>query len=487
MALARLIIKDEVNVKIEGLDLHERKELSNMFKYEIPGARYLPAVRLGRWDGKVAFFQMGGSTYVNLLPEIIPYLDSQGYHLELEDLRDYKTQYDFEEVTETTFEHIMWPAKHPMAGEPIVLRDYQVEIINKFLENPQCLQEIATGAGKTLITAALSYCCEPHGRTIVIVPNKSLVTQTEADYINMGLDVGVYFGDRKEFGKTHTICTWQSLNILLKGSRNHEVDITIGEFLQDVVCVMVDEVHMAKADALKTLLTGVMAHIPIRWGLTGTIPKEDYEFVSLKCSIGDVIGRLSASELQEQGVLANCHVNVLQLVDHVEYKDYQSELRYLLETEARLDYIAKLVESIRKTGNTLVLVDRIAPGRVLIEKIKDAVFVSGGTKADDRKEQYDDIATMDDKVIVATYGVAAVGINIPRVFNLVLIEPGKSFVRVIQSIGRGIRKAEDKDFVQIWDITSTCKFAKRHLTKRKQFYKDASYPFIVEKTDWQSK
>jgi len=485
MALARLIIKDEVNVKIEGLDLHERKELSNMFKYEIPGARYLPAVRLGRWDGKIAFFQMGGSTYVNLLPEIIPYLDSQGYHLELEDLRDYKTQYDFEEVTETTFEHIMWPAKHPMAGQPIVLRDYQVEIINKFLENPQCMQEIATGAGKTLITAALSYCCEPHGRTIVIVPNKSLVTQTEADYINMGLDVGVYFGDRKEFGKTHTICTWQSLNILLKGSRNHEVDITIGEFLQDVVCVMVDEVHMAKADALKTLLTGVMAHIPIRWGLTGTIPKEDYEFVSLKCSIGDVIGRLSASELQEQGVLANCHVNVLQLVDHVEYKDYQSELRYLLETEARLDYIAKLVESIRKSGNTLVLVDRIAPGRALIEKIKDAVFVSGGTKADDRKEQYDDIATMDDKVIVATYGVAAVGINIPRVFNLVLIEPGKSFVRVIQSIGRGIRKAEDKDFVQIWDITSTCKFAKRHLTKRKQFYKEANYPFVVEKTDWQ--
>jgi superfamily II DNA or RNA helicase len=485
MALARLIIKDECNVKIEGLDLHERKELSNMFKYEIPGARYLPAVRLGRWDGKIAFFQMGGSTYVNLLPEIIPYLDSQGYHLELEDLRDYKTQYAFEQVTETTFEHIMWPASHPIAGEPIVLRDYQVEIINKFLENPQCLQEIATGAGKTLITAALSYCCEPHGRTIVIVPNKSLVTQTEADYINMGLDVGVYFGDRKEFGKTHTICTWQSLNILLKGSRNHEVDITIGEFLQDVVCVMVDEVHMAKADALKTLLTGVMAHVPIRWGLTGTIPKEDYEFVSLKCSIGDVIGRLSASELQEQGVLANCHVNVLQLVDHVEYKDYQSELRYLLETEERLNYIAKLVESIRKTGNTLVLVDRIAPGRALIEKIKDAVFVSGGTKADDRKEQYDDIATMDDKVIVATYGVAAVGINIPRVFNLVLIEPGKSFVRVIQSIGRGIRKAEDKDFVQIWDITSTCKFAKRHLTKRKQFYKEANYPFIVEKTDWQ--
>ena len=484
MATAKLLIKDEVNVKIEGLDLHERKFLSNKFKYEIPGARYLPAVRLGRWDGKVAYFQMGGSTYTNLLPEIIPYLDERGYNIELEDLRDYRTQFEFEEVTESTFAHKVWPEKHPMAGQPVVLRDYQIEIINKFLTNPQCIQEIATGAGKTLMTAGLSYSCEQYGRTIVIVPNKSLVTQTEADYINLGLDVGVYFGDRKEFGRTHTICTWQSLNILLKNTKGGDVDVTIGEFLEDVVCVMVDEVHMAKADALNTLLTGVMSTIPIRWGLTGTIPKEAYEQVSLLCSLGPVVGKLSASELQEQGVLAQCHVNILQLIDYVEYKDYQSELRYLLETEERLDYIAQLVERIRDSGNTLILVDRIAPGKRLLEKITDAVFVSGGTKADDRKEHYDDVAVSDGKVIVATYGVAAVGINIPRIFNLVLIEPGKSFVRVIQSIGRGIRKAEDKDFVQIWDVTSTCKFAKRHLTSRKKFYTEANYPYQVEKVEW---
>ena len=484
MATARLLIKDEVNVKIEGLDLHERKELSNKFKYEIPGARYLPAVRLGRWDGKVGFFQLGGSTYINLLPEILPYLDSRGYDIELTDVREYQTQFQFDKVTEQTFAHKVWPIKHPMAGQPVVLRDYQIEIINRYLENPQCIQEVATGAGKTLMTAALSYSCEPHGRTVVIVPNKSLVTQTEADYINLGLDVGVYFGDRKEFGHTHTICTWQSLNILLKNTKGGEADITIMEFLESVVCVMVDEVHMAKADALKTLLTGVMAHIPIRWGLTGTIPKEAYEQVSLLCSLGPVVGKLSASELQEQGVLANCHVNILQLIDHVEYRDYQSELRYLLETDTRLDYIAELVERIRGTGNTLILVDRIAPGKALVEKIKDAVFVSGGTKADDRKETYDDVATSSDKVIVATYGVAAVGINVPRIFNLVLVEPGKSFVRVIQSIGRGIRKAEDKDFVQIWDITSTCKFAKRHLTTRKKFYTEANYPYQVEKVEW---
>ena len=389
-------------------------------------------------------------------------------------------------VAEDTFADTPWPKGHPAAGEPIMLRDYQVDILNRFLENPQCVQEVATGAGKTIMTAALSRSVEPYGRSIVIVPNKSLVTQTEDDYKNLGLDVGVYFGDRKEFGRTHTICTWQSLNVLLKNTKNYEAEVTIGDFIEDVVCIMVDEVHMAKADALKTLLTGVFSHVPIRWGLTGTIPKEDYEKVSIYCSLGSVVGRLSASELQEAGHLANCHVNIVQLVDHVEYKEYQTELKYLTETEGRLDYISNLIRSVNETGNTLVLVDRIASGKMLTERLGDrAVFVSGSTKAKNRKEEYDDVAISDDKIIVATYGVAAVGINIPRIFNLVLVEPGKSFVRVIQSIGRGIRKAEDKDFVQIWDITSTCKFAKRHLTRRKAFYKEANYPFTVEKAEWQ--
>jgi superfamily II DNA or RNA helicase len=483
---ARLIIHDEVNVKIEGLDLTTRKNLVNKFKYEIPGARYQPSVRLGRWDGKVAFFQLGGSTYINLLPDILVYLEQQGYDVAVEDTREYSTTFAFDQIAEDTFADIAWPKGHPKAGEPIMLRDYQVEILNNFLTNPQSVQEIATGAGKTIMTAALSKSVEPYGRSIIIVPNKSLVTQTEDDYKNLGLDVGVYFGDRKEWGCTHTICTWQSLNVLLKNTRNHEAECTIGEFIEGVVCVMVDEVHMAKADALKTLLTGVFAHVPIRWGLTGTIPKEDYAAVSIFCSLGNVVGKLSASELQEAGHLANCHVNIIQLVDHVEYNNYQTELKYLVETSERLDYISDLVTRVNGTGNTLVLVDRIATGKLLVEKLGDrAVFVSGATKAKDRKDQYDEVAISSDKIIVATYGVAAVGINIPRIFNLVLVEPGKSFVRVIQSIGRGIRKAEDKDHVQIWDITSTCKFAKRHLTKRKAFYKEANYPFTLEKADWQ--
>ena len=149
-----------------------------------------------------------------------------------------------------------------------------------------------------------------------------------------------------------------------------------------------------------------------------------------------------------------------------------------------MGYIAKLIDKISQSGNTLVLVDRITAGEKLQELIPNSTFIRGETKLKDRKDQYDEISDSDNKVLIATYGVASVGINIPRIFNLILIEPGKSFIRVIQSIGRGIRKAKDKDFVQIWDITSTCKFAKRHLTQRKKFYKEANYPFTVEKVDY---
>jgi len=482
--LCKIIIKDEVNCKIEGLDLTTRQRLVTKFKYDDPKARYLPSVRLGRWDGKVPYFNLGGSTYVNMLPEIIEYLSERNWDFELSDLRPTRDPFEFTEITEDTFGDKTWPEGHPAAGQPVVLRDYQMEIINRFLENTQCLQEVATGAGKTLMTAALSYSVEQYGRSIVIVPNKSLVTQTEKDYRNLGLDVGVYFGDRKELGKTHTICTWQSLNIMLKNTQNHEADVTIQEFLEDVICVMVDEVHMAKADALKTLLTGVMGNIPIRWGLTGTIPKEPFEYVALNVSLGSVVGQLSASELQAAGVLANCHVNIVQTTEHAAFTNYQNELKYLTTNSDRLDYLSGLIAQINQTGNTLVLVDRIESGKELVSRLPDSVFVSGNMKGEARQDEYDEIATSTDKIIIATYGVAAVGINIPRIFNLVLLEPGKSFVRVIQSIGRGIRKAEDKDFVQIWDVTADCKYAKRHLTKRKQFYKEANYPFTQEKTTY---
>ena len=483
--MCKLIIKDEVNIKIEGLSLEVRRKLSNSFKYEIPYAKFMPRYRLGRWDGTTTLFGLGGNGYVNQLEKVLQILEDSNVEVsEVEDLRT-PINISFPVIKEDFWGELCWPVGHRFAGQPIRLRDDQVEVVSKFLENPQCLQEIATGFGKTIITATLAKCCESFGRTICIVPNKSLVEQTEEDFINCGLDVGVYYGDRKELGKTHTICTWQSLNILDKKSKNAEKEIlTLAEFLDGVKTVMVDEVHMAKAEVLKNLLTQNFCNAPIRWGLTGTIPKEDFESQAIFASLGPVVHRIQAHELQEKGVLSNCHVNVIQLLDLPEFRSYAEELTYLVTDEDRMIYISGLIKKIAESGNTLVLVNRIDSGKFIVNELPDSVFISGAVKTKDRKEEYDDVKTSTNKVIVATYGVAAVGINIPRIFNLVLLEPGKSFVRVIQSIGRGIRKADDKDHVMIWDITSTCKYAKRHVAARKKFYKDARYPFTQEKIDW---
>ena len=484
MVSCRIVIQDEVNVKVENLPVEYRRKIANKLKFQVPYARYLPQYKLGRWDGNISFFGIGGSGYVNHLDIIVNTLVDAG--VEIAEITDNRVKHDlsFDIIDENYWAGKTWPKGHPAEGEPIVLRDYQVETINKFIDNPQCLQEVATGAGKTIITATLSHLCEKIGRTLVIVPNKSLVTQTEEDYINVGLDVGVYFGDRKELGKTHTICTWQSLNILDKKTKDGEAVLTLAEFLDGVQTIIIDEVHQAKADVLKKLLTQNLKNAPIRWGLTGTIPKEQFEFQSILASIGPVINQISAKELQDKGVLSKCHVNVVQLLDTNVYNSYQEELKYLVTNKERVKYLAKMCNGIKDSGNTLILVDRISAGEQLREAIPDSVFIKGDVKLKDRKEQYDEIKEADNKVLIATYGVASVGINIPRIFNLVLIEPGKSFVRVIQSIGRGIRKAEDKDFVQIWDLTSSCKYAKRHLTARKKFYREAEYPFTLEKVDW---
>ena len=211
----KIILKDEVNCKIENLDVNTRRKCEKELKFFLPYAFHVPAYKLGRWDGCQSYFTVGGVTYINLLDRVLPLIMEQGYEIDINDLRKVHS-FDFPIVDETTFQHKLWPDKHQMAGEPITLRDYQIEIVNKFLSTPHCLQEIATGAGKTLITAALSERVEKYGRSIVIVPNKDLVRQTADDYANLGLDVGVYFGDKKELGHTHTICTWQSLNILNK-------------------------------------------------------------------------------------------------------------------------------------------------------------------------------------------------------------------------------------------------------------------------------
>ena len=248
---------------------------------------------------------------------------------------------------------------------------------------------------------------------------------------------------------------------------------------------MVDEVHMAKADVLKNLLCGPFANVPIRWGLTGTVPKEEHEFTSILASLGPVTNRLAAHELMAMDVLANLDISIMQMLDTVEFDSFHEEYNYLVTDPHRLDWISEFAMERAKDGNTLILINRVTTGEELEARIPDSKFVYGATKQKDRKSSYDEYTGSDNLVLIATYGVAAVGINIPRIFNLILIEPGKSHTRVIQSIGRGIRKAQDKDFVNVYDMASNCKFSAKHMKKRKGDYKEAKYPHQVIKVDYQ--
>jgi len=481
MDIANIVIEDECNVKIENLDLVTRRKCVNAVKYFLPHARYSPAYKLGRWDGTTSFCTVGGRTYLNLLDKILPIVVENGYDVELIDQRVPRT-FDLPLIDENYLSHITWPAGHRFAGQPISLRDYQVSAINDCINNLQGIFVAPTSGGKTIVTSCLSMIAEKYGRTIVIVPNKNLVQQTEEDYRNVGLDVGVLYGDRKEYDKTHTICTWQSLNVLDKKSKDALDDEQLEVFLNNLTALIVDEVHMVKnMNVLHKLLTTTFANIPIRWGLTGTIPEEEYNQVSLVSAIGPIIGSLSAKELQDAGHLSKCHVNILQTQDTVVYNNYQEELKYLVTSDHRLEWLANQIVTISQTGNTLVLIDRIETGEKLNALIPTATFISGQMKSTTRKEHYKEINLADNAIMLATYGTTSTGISINRIFNLVLVEPGKSFVRVIQSIGRGLRKADDKDAVEVFDIASKCKFSNRHLLKRKKFYNSVEYPHTTRK------
>jgi superfamily II DNA or RNA helicase len=487
MAKTILKILDQVNIKFVDLDPHTRRKLVDSVKFFLPQARHTPAYKLGRWDGTISFFQVSGASYLNLLEIFLPIVMAEGYEVEIEDLRPQIT-YEFEEIDELFLADRVWPKGHVAEGKPIMLRDYQVDAVNRYMKHQQCMQTISTGAGKTLMTATLSILAEKYGRSIVIVPSKSLVTQTEEDYVNLGLDVGVFFGERKELGRTHTICTWQSVSALAKNSKDaFDDEYTIHDFCEGVTAVIVDEAHSAKGTVLKDLLAGPMANIPIRIGLTGTIPKEEDAQMTLLSTLGPIVGEIRAVDLQEKGVLAACHVHIMQLDDsHVEYNDYASESMYLTSDYKRVEWMSKLTQAIAQDGNTLILVSKIETGELMQSMIPDSVFVNGSTKSKDRVEQYKDVRTATNKILIATYGVASTGLDIPRLFNVILIEPGKSFVRVIQSIGRGIRKANDKDYANIWDLTSNMKFSAKHLNKRKEFYKDAEYPMATQKIEYRT-
>lgn len=492
--VCKIRLLDEVFAMIVGLSDDHLAYFYEQFA--VPSANYFfsPKFKLGQWDGKIRYFQKTGRTYLYLLDQILPQLKRFGYKLELEDKRIVPPESP-EFITAQEFSHVI----HMLKQTPITLRDDQVEAVNKLLEagNGVCLA--GTGAGKTLMTAAMVSAYDKIGvKSITIVPDQGLIRQTKAEFINCKLDTGEYSGTEKSLNHRHIVSTWQAL-------KNNP------SLIEQFQLVIVDECHGLRGNVLTKIICEHAARVPYRYGFTGTLPKDPSDQLSVLVAVGPVRHTMTARQLIDDGVLADIQIEILQLEEDLTYQyeqflkepieigvpptyaqfkeayfgDYATEKSYLHRNQVRTEWIAEMLIRAGESnqGNVMCLVDSIAFGRKLCQMIPGAIFVNGQDvkKAVDRERIYKEFEGRDDVIVIATVQVAGTGLNIPRIFQLFLVDIGKSYIRVIQSIGRGLRKAHDKDAITVTDVCSDLKYSKRHLKQRIQYYDEAQYPYKKRK------
>ena len=494
----KLILLDEINCIFVNLHPDHVVYFYEMYGIFTDNYYFNPKFQLGSWDGKIRYFHKTGKTFIHLLNEIIPRVSNLGYKIEVDDQRK-AIPIIPTPITKDFFSHV----NDPETGEPWEIRDYQVEMVNALMENAGGIGIAGTGAGKTSMCAALALSYERAAgyRSIIIVPDTTLTDQTRDEYIFFGLDVGEYSGSAKDLDHTHVVSTWQTL-------KNNPIVI------QQFNMVIVDECQGLRGPVLNDLLVEHGKNIPFRFGCTGTLPEGETDAMAVKVAVGEVQYIIPAHELIEMGYLANLEIDILQMevnlteqydqflkdtkdepdIPHLTYKqfkdsyfpDFTSEKAFLHTEKARLKWISAYItsKSLLDKGNVLCLVNGVPFGKKLAKEIPGAVFLHGKDEKEIRKEIYRSFKDNDNLVVIATVNIAGTGLNIKRIFNLVLVDLGKSFIRVIQAIGRGLRKAHDKDFVHVSDVCSDLKYSKRHLAKRIKYYKDAKYSYNKRKIDY---
>lgn len=250
--------------------------------------------------------------------------------------------------------------------------------------------------------------------------------------------------------------------------------------------VIVANCHGIRAKVVGDLINKHGKHIAYRFGFTGTMPKPLIDQLTLRGSMGEVLLQVTAADLIKQGYLAQVEIEPVEIDDDLdldedgkpfEFPDYSSEKTFLSKSPKRLDFLADLIISkAQQHGNTFVLVSSIKQGQQLQKLIKDSVFLYGASESDVRAEWYTLFEDKSDLIVIATFGIASTGISINRIFCLVMIDAGRSFIRCLQSIGRSLRKGHDKDLAHVVDVYSTLKWSKKHFRERNKYYKEVKYP-----------
>lgn len=483
-------ILNEIKCVIIGLRREEYHFFFEKYGMFTKGYQFQIQYKLRRWDGKTRFFNENGLTYIHLLDEIVPLIKDMGYGFKLIDKRTSSAFY-MPEIDETYFQEF-----------GITLAPHQVGAINAIAAAGNGIILAGTGAGKSIATAAICDLATKHNgaKNVVIVPNKDLITQTRLEIQQFGIKVGEYSGSNKDVSGDTVVSTWQAL-------QNNPTILSLFN------SIIVDECHGVTGKVLKGLLEEHAGHIGFRIALTGTLQEDDTDLMTMRCILGTVLHTTLASELIDNGWLASLNIKQRCLVEsfakeYAEYldtplkegqkrlklkqfidsylPDYEAERAFLGNRRIRNEFIADLIYglSIKPKGNTFVMVKNVAQGKKLASMIEGAVFVYGADKSKVRKKIYDAFAENDNLVVISTYQLASTGLNIKRMFHMVMIDAGKSFTSVIQTIGRSLRKAHDKEEVTVYDLYSNIKYSRRHAKKRKEFYEEQGYAVTDQPMDY---
>jgi superfamily II DNA or RNA helicase len=482
---------DEVYAKIQ-CEKSIAKELHEYFSFMVPGYQFVPAYRNKIWNGKIYLYHLNTSQiYLGLLPYIEQFCNEREYTFEYTDGLDSEDEYSVYHAKKF-IEELNIHAR----GEPIEVREHQVEAFIHAMQKRRALLLSPTASGKSLIIYLIFQQLYKYQnlKGLVIVPTTSLVEQLYsdfADYNNENMEPylhRIYQGKEKNTDKALTISTWQSLYKMPK------------EYFEQFDYVIGDEAHLFKAQSLTTILTSCI-NAKYRIGLTGTLDGTKTHRLVLEGLFGPVRKVISTKELIDKQQLSNFEIKclVLRHSDEVcqlvkQKSTYQDEIAYLISSESRNKFIKNLAVSLGK--NTLVLYQMVDKhGKILYDLIRNTknignrkvFFVHGGTETTDREDIRKIMEVEQDAIVVASFGTFSTGINIRNLHNIIFAMPTKSTVRTLQSIGRGLRQNEGKELATLYDISDDMRIKKhmnftlKHFVERVKIYNEEKFPFKIYK------
>ena len=478
--MMHILKKNEVNLILEDLEPHEKEELSSFFTFEVPGAKFMPHFRNRMWDGKIRLFSVAtGEIYVGLLPYIKKFCDSNriSYTIEkgVEDVRD---------VVRKSAGDFIKSLKPKSRGKSLKVRDYQIDAVAHAIARNRALLVSPTASGKSLIIYSLvRYYHMMSLKTLILVPTTSLVEQMYTDFEDYGWSSGTYCqkgyqGYTTKVDKDVVISTWQSIYKMPR------------KYFDQFGCVIGDEAHMFKAKSLTGIMTK-MHYCKYRFGLTGTLDGTQTHQLVLEGLFGVVEKVVTTKELIDKNTLADLKIKCI-ILKHKNIREkmtYAEELDFIVTNEKRTNFVVNLLHHLN--GNTLCLFQLVEKhGKIINDKMKgdeNVYFVYGGTNTSEREDIRSLVEKNTNSTTIASYGTFSTGINIRNINNIVLASPSKSKIRVLQSIGRGLRRSETKDSVLIYDIADDISYNDRrnftlnHFAERLNIYNEEQFDYDISK------